>query len=287
MFVLMLFFYIGTVSSDEVIPICSSCIQVDTSCYNVSYLFDIEAPFRSAIVITKLGILRSTNTLFFSFEPNIEDKEYYKVGFINMDNPVNVSVISGENQIMNFGTFDLDQDNALVYLGGSDGIYVLDTKVNRVAPYSSRGDLIISLFYKGYVYFIRYGEFKIVRKKGDNFDFLFDRMLVKNFVINKNGETVLLGSYGLFVIRRDEMVWLSKNSYFRGLTIDLDDTIYAWWIDDIYKVIIAPKLSDSNILRVAHIPKIGALTFDNDNNFIFTVGKSLFRLSDTGNSTIC
>lgn len=287
MLFLILLFYARTASSDEVIVTCNSCIQLDASCYNVSYLLDLEAPFRNNIVISKLGILRSTNTLFFSFEPKIEDKEYSKIGFIDLDNPVNVSVISGENQIMNFGTFDLDQENALVYLGGSDGIYVLDTKVNRVAPYSSRGDSIISLFYKGYIYFIRYGEFKIVRKKGDNFDYWFDRMLVKNFVITKSGEIVILGSYGLFVIRKNEMVWLSKNSYIRGLTIDLDDNVYTWWIDGIFKVIIAPRFSESTLIRIAHIPKIGALTFDNNNNFLFTVGKSLFRLSETSNNTVC
>nr|XP_026498263.1 ommochrome-binding protein-like [Vanessa tameamea] len=287
MIVVILLFYISTASSEEVGTVCNSCIKVNTACYNVSYLFDIEAPFRNRIVISKLGILRSTNTLFFSFEPSIEDKEYYKVGFINLDNPVNISVISGEKQIMNFGTFDLDQDNELVYLGGSDGIYVLDTKVNRVAPYGSRGDIIISLFYKGYVYFIKYGEFKITKKRGDNFDVLFDMMQVKNFVSNKYDVSVLLCDYGLFASKRDEMVWLSKNSYFRGLTIDLDNNIYAWWIDGIYRVIIEPKLANSRIVRVARIPSIGALTFDNDNNFLFTVGKSLFRLIETSNTTVC
>ncbi|XP_046971038.1 ommochrome-binding protein-like [Vanessa cardui] len=287
MIVVLLLFFISIASAEENGTVCNSCIKVNTTCYNVSYLFDIEAPFRNRIVISKLGILRSTNTLFFSFEPNIDDKEYYKVGFVNLDNPVNISVISGEKQIMNFGTFDLDQDNELVYLGGSDGIYVLDTKVNRVAPYSSRGDIIISLFYKGNVYFIRYGEFKIIRKKGDNFVVLFEMMQVKNFVSNKYDVSVLLCGYGLFASKKDEMVWLSKNSYFRGLTIDLDNNIYAWWIDGIYKVIIEPKLADSRIVRIAHIPSIGALTFDNDNNFLFTVGKSLFRLIELSNTTIC
>lgn len=259
---------------------CTTCIKVNTTCYNVTYLFDIDAPFRETIVISKLGVMRSTNTLYYSFEPKIEDEEYYKVGFTNIDNPENRSVISGGKQIMNFGTFDLDQDNGLVYLGGSDGIYVLDTITNRVAPYSSRGDAVMNLFYKGHIYFVRYGEYKIVKKKGDNFEILIDFMPVKMFVINKYNVIVFLSFYGLFAMRGDETVWLSKNSFFRGLVMSNHEDIYAWWIDGIYQVIIEPQLGQSRIVKVADIPSIGAVTFDRDNNFLFTAGKSLYRLTE-------
>ncbi|CAH2251677.1 ommochrome-binding protein-like [Pararge aegeria] len=260
---------------------CTTCIKINTTCYNVSYLFEIDAPFRSTIIISKLSVMRSTNTLYYSFEPKIEDDEYYKIGFTNLDDPVNSSVISGGKQIMNFGTFDIDQDNGLVYLGGSDGVYVFDTKMNRVAPYSSRGDTVMNVFFKGNIYFVRYGEFKIVKKKGDTFDILIDFMPVKMFVINKYNVIVFLSFYGLFVKRGDETMWLSKNAFFRGLVIDNHDVIYAWWIDGIYQVVIEPKLGDSRIVKVANIPSIGAVTFDKENNFLFTAGKSLYRLIET------
>ncbi|CAF4958387.1 unnamed protein product [Pieris macdunnoughi] len=123
---------------------CPTCVRGNGTCYNVSYVFDIDAPFRNRVVIHKLALLRSSNTLFYSFEPRITDPEYYKVGSINIDDLTNSSIVS-VGKIMNLGTFDLDQDNGLVYLGGGDGIYVLDTKVDKVAPYSSRGD-----FFRGF-----------------------------------------------------------------------------------------------------------------------------------------
>ncbi|XP_045778352.1 uncharacterized protein LOC123876214 isoform X2 [Maniola jurtina] len=270
------------VNADELENICTTCIKVNAKCYNVSYLLELDAPFRETVVVSKLGVMRATNMLYYSFEPKIEDEEYYKIGFINLDDPSNSSVISGGKQIMNFGTFDLDQVNGLAYLGGSDGVYVLDTKLNRVAPYSSRGDTVMSLFYKGdNIYFVRYGEFKIIRKKGDTFDILLDFMPVKMFVINKYNVIVFLSFYGLFVKRGDETMWLSNNAFFRGLVMDNHDGIYAWWIDGVYQVIIEPKLAESRIVRVAHIPSIGAVTFDKDNNFLFTAGKSLYRLTET------
>ncbi|XP_038218914.1 ommochrome-binding protein-like [Zerene cesonia] len=266
--------------------LCSTCVRSDSACYNVTYLFDIQAPFREHIVIHKLAILRSTNTLYYSFEPNISDEEYYKVGFINLDDPVNSTIISGGKYIMNFGTFDVDQENGLVYLGGSDGIYVLDTKSYKVAPYSSRGDSVLSLFYKGHVYFVRYGEYRIVKKKGDNFDVIVEHMPVKNFVVNKDYVIVFVSMYGLFATKNDETVWLSKNSYFRGLAINLDDEIYVWWLDGIYKITIDKKLADSRVDKVIELEDIDALTFDNDNNFLFTSGRSLYKLLDV-NMTLC
>ncbi|XP_023953355.1 ommochrome-binding protein-like [Bicyclus anynana] len=300
MLCIVLFIYIAAVTSNEIETStnndfetllvkseleseCTTCIKVNTTCYNISYLFDIDAPFRNNIVISKLSVMRSTNIIYYSFEPKIEDEEYYKIGFTNLDDPANGSVISvsGGKKVMNFGTFDLDQDNAIVYLGGSDGVYVLDTKLDRVAPYSSRGDTVMNLFYKGNLYFVRYGEFKVVRKKGDTFDILIDFMPVKMFVINKYNVIVFLSFYGLFVKRGEETMWLSKNAFFRGLVIDNQDVVYAWWIDSLYRVVIEPKLGESRIVKVAHIPSIGALTFDKDNNFLFTAGKSLFRLIET------
>ncbi|CAG9571610.1 unnamed protein product [Danaus chrysippus] len=281
---ILLVFITAIVDSNEVSD-CSTCIKVNVTCFNVSYLFDIQAPFRKTVVITKLGVLRSTNTLYFSFEPNIDDIEYSKIGFISMEEPSNTSVI-GAKQAMNFGTFDFDQDNGLVYLGGSDGIYVLDTNTHRVAPYSSRGDSILSMFYRGHVYFIRDREYKIVKKKGDNFDILLDYIPAKNFVINKYNVIVFLSRHGLYAYKNNEFVLLSSNAFFRGLTIDNYGVIYAWWVDGIYKITIGENLSQSRIDKIANTPMIGALTFDSDNNFLITEGKSLYRLTET-NTTVC
>jgi hypothetical protein len=79
---------------------------------------------------------------------------------------------------------------------------------------------------------------------------------------------------------------LSKNAFFRGLTIDLDGVVYAWWIDGIYKVDIRKNLAESRVVRVAELDNIGAMTFDNENNILFTSGKALNKMSVT-NSTEC
>ncbi|XP_013171505.1 PREDICTED: uncharacterized protein LOC106120681 [Papilio xuthus] len=265
---------------------CKTCVKVNSACYNVTHLFELEAPFRNTVVIHKMGILRSRNVLYFSFEPALEDLEYNKIGFVSLDNPEERGIISG-NKIMNFGTFDVDQINEIIYLGGSDGIFVLETKENILAFFSSRGDSIQNIFYKGNVYFVITGQSKITRKKGDNFEAYLESERIKNFVITKNDVIVYLSILGLFVTKRNETVHLSNNPFFRGLTIDLDDVVYTWWVDGIYRVNIAKNLTESYINRVVYLTTIGSLVFDNDNNVLFTSDKGLYALTETNLTTIC
>ncbi|XP_030030311.2 ommochrome-binding protein-like isoform X2 [Manduca sexta] len=266
----------------EVAAECASCVLFDKICYNVTHLLDLQAPFRNKIVIHKIDLLRYENRLFYSFEPTIDDEEYYKIGFVNLDDQNISGVINGVPKlVVNIGTFAIDQENRRVYLGGDGGIVLLDAKTNIVVPYSSLGDDIRSLFYKHYVYFVRFDDRGVIVKKGDYFKTLLEYMPVKTFVVNKNDVIVFLNSYGLYVGKDAITHRLSINAFFRGLTIDLDGEVYTWWIDGIYRVVIDKNLYRSKIVKVAHLTSIGAMTFDNENNIIFTMDKSVYRLTET------
>lgn len=282
-FLYLLTFFATAFTQDlEVNPGCSTCININGTCYNVTPILELPAPFRNTVVIHKLGILRSVNMLYYSFEPTIEDDEFFKIGFVNLDNHTESGIFSSTDQILNFGTFDIDQDNELVYMGGSEGIFVLDTKAYKLTPYSSRGDTIRNIFFKTNVNFLKNDDKGIIVKRGDNFNTLFDDTFIKNFVITKYDVVVYLNNFGLYIQKGDVKIRVSQNAFFRGLNIDLDGTVYAWWIDGIYKVIIEKSLEDSRIIKVASLPvTIGGMTFDNDNNMLFTVGKELFKLAAT------
>lgn len=286
MFLLFLLSFLATGSTVEVevSTECSTCILAQKTCYNVTHILDLDAPFRNKVVIHKMGLQRSENRLYYSFEPAIEDVEYFKVAFVNLDNQNNSGVISSQNLIINFGTFDIDQDNKLVYLGGSDGVYVLDTNANKLTPYSSRGDRIQSLFYKNNIYFVMNDDVGIVVKKGDNFKTLLEYIPVKLFVLNKYDVIVFLNRFGLHVGKGEIVYRLSRNAFFRGLTMDLDGNVFAWWIDGVYKVVIEKDLHYSKLVKYVDITSIGAMTFDNENNILFTLEKGLYRMtpSETG-----
>ncbi|KAH9638841.1 hypothetical protein HF086_012794 [Spodoptera exigua] len=250
----------------------------------MTYLFDLDAPFRKQVVITKMDLLRSKNMLYFSFEPAFEDEEYYKTGFVSLEDLSFHGIITG-SQILNLGTFDIDQANEQIYFGGSDGIFVLDTNNNQMASYSSRGDTITNVFYKNQVYFVRYEEKGITVKQGNYFNNILEYWTVKKFVVVEKDTVnviVFLSNLGLFVSKGKVVHRLSKNAYFRGLAVDLDGDVYAWWIDGIYKVTLSKDIIHSRIVKVTNLPLIGAMAFDNHNNIIIASDKSLYLMEKTG-----
>lgn len=252
----------------------------------MSHLFDLTANFREEVVIKKMGILRSSNVLYYSYEPVISDAEYYKVAFVSLEDANNSGIlnVTGPHRL-NFGFFDINQNEDSIYLGGSDGIYVLNTKTHKISSYSSIGDTITNVVLKDYLYFSKMGDKGITKKKGDEFNIILEDDVVKNFVLDKEVEyiVVYLKSTGLYAYdsKTGKKVRLSKNAFFRGLTVDLDGVVYAWWIDSLYKVTLAKDIAHSKIDKVADIPSIGSMMFDNENNILFTSDKSLFRLVKT------
>lgn len=276
-------------SQDEVTTFCHTCVKLESTCYNISYILELNATFRNQIVIPKIGILHHNNLLFYAFEPPIEDEEFYKVAYVNLDDPTNQGIISDEHiKILNFGTFDIDQDNYKVFLGGTVGIFTYDLK--KLAYYSSRADTITSLFYKGNVYFVKYGDDKINIKKGDLFDVVLEYRAIKNFIVTKYNVFVFLCDYGLYLKKDSSIVFLSHNPFFRGLTMDLQGEIYAWWIDEIYKIVIEKDLAKSRLVKIGTMPSeevIGAMTFDNANNIVFTKDSGLYKMTKMDNLTRC
>lgn len=285
---MILFAFLLAVSTAAIVdvveePPCPSCVLVNTTCYNISHLLELDAPFRKRIVIHKIDLQRSKDVLYFSFEPTFEDEEYYKIGFVDLEHPDEHGIISG-TQILNFGTFDIDQANNLIYFGGSDGIFILDNNLKTFSAYSSRGDTITNVFYKNQLYFTRYEDKGIIVKKGDYFQTILEDWPIRKFLVVEKENVnyvIFLSNLGLFVSKGNTVHRISKNAYFRGLTMDLDGNVYAWWLDGIYKVMLSKNVAYSTLVRVAKLPTIGAMAFDNNNNILFTSDKSLFIMKQT------
>lgn len=267
-------------------PICTTCVRVNTTCYEIMHLFELQANFRTRIVINKMEVLHSDNILFYSYEPEIADPEYFKVAYVDIEDPDNNGLVSDNTSTPhNFGTFAIHQEKSLLYLGGRDGIFTYDTS-KKLAWYSSLGDEILTLFFKNNLYIVKANDSRIIVKKGDTFNSILEYMPIKNFVINKDNVIVFLSTYGLFLNKKEETIWLSKNAFFRGLTVDLDGVVYTWWIDGIYKVDIKRNLGESRVVKVAHMTHIAAMTFDNENNILLSAGKALYKMS-VSNATKC
>ncbi|XP_061716853.1 uncharacterized protein LOC133524726 [Cydia pomonella] len=265
---------------------CYSCVKIDNICYNHTYLFELPALFDEQHPnIERMGIMNFTNVLFYTFEPKFGDQEYSKVGYISLYYPEFSGVITGW-QSFNFGPFDIDHRQKKVYLGGSDGIWVVDD-INYFPTYFNvKSSYITNVVVKDYVYFTTYnqqGIFKYVA--GYYVVHLVDKFINK-FVLDAESNIVYLNVSGLFIsfLNKDQSdVKLSTESWIRGLTVDTKGTVYAWHVDGIYKVTVGNVLSESKLKRVTGIAP-DAMAFDESNNIIYSIRKKLYKLSKVATS---
>ncbi|XP_061717554.1 uncharacterized protein LOC133525284 [Cydia pomonella] len=265
---------------------CYSCVKIDNICYKHTYLFELPAPFGEQYpIIEKIGVVNFTNVIFFTFEPNPSDKEYSKVGYISLYHPEFSGVISG-SQSFNFRPFDIDQREKKVYLGGSDGIWVVDDINYSPTYFTVKANLITNVVVKDYVYFTAYnrkGIFKYVA--GYYVVYLADKM-INNFVLDVEYNIVYLTVNGLFISFHNKMqndVQLSTEPWMRGLTVDTKGTVYAWHINGIYKVTVGKVPSESTLKRITRIAP-DAMAFDESNNIIYSIRKKLYKLTKVATS---
>ncbi|XP_063365955.1 uncharacterized protein LOC134654440 [Cydia amplana] len=267
---------------------CATCVKVDSICYNRSHLFELTANFRNHVVIKKMGILRSNNVLYYSFEPKLEDPEYFKVAYVSLDSPelFNGTINYGNTNVtFNFSVFDFNQNENKIYLAGSDGIWALeDANTDRpvLKFFAAKSHRITDLVSKDYVYFTEEESQGIIKDKNGHFFRKLENKTIESFVLDKDVEytVVYLHSSGLYAFnsKTNEDVRLSRNPFFRGLTVDLEGIVYAWYIDGIYKVIIDSVLVHSSVRRVSDVV-VGTMTFDNSNNIIYSNERSLYKLT--------
>lgn len=289
---LILLSWIYMVSTDDVVNDnnttiqCPTCFLFENQCYNFEPMFSLQGNFGSDIIIPKILIHAQTNILYYSYQPEFHDPEYSRVGFVNLDDPkLSGHLPLDRSHIYNFTALDLDQEKGILYLGGGDGIYQVNTNnVSDIKLYSSKGDTIDRLVFRGNVYFTKpskTGQMRLIEKIGDNFvpPVGFEKVHVKNFVIDNTNIIYYVGGFGTFARKNSQQIILSDNNFMRGLVIDKRDNVYTWYIDGLYKVIKGAKLSDYKLKRVLERESITSIAFDKNNNMLIAFGTRLYKMN--------
>ncbi|XP_047998476.1 ommochrome-binding protein-like [Leguminivora glycinivorella] len=261
---------------------CHSCIKIDNKCYNHTLMFELPAPFGEHPVVKRMGIMRATNILYYTFEPQFSDKEYSKVGFVSLHSTRYSGVVSGW-QTYNFGPFDINQKEKKVYLGGSDGIWTVNSTSHIPSFFGVKGNLITNVVVKDYLYFSKSDHQGIVKYVNGMYVEVLGNRWISNFVLDKTVayNIVYLNETGLWISfnsKNQKDVRLSTERFIRGLTVDMKGAVYAWHVDGIYKVVVGSPLSQSTLKHVARIAP-DAMAFDESNNIIYSNGKTLYKLS--------
>ncbi|XP_047998434.1 uncharacterized protein LOC125235859 [Leguminivora glycinivorella] len=219
---------------------CYSCVKIENVCYNHTELFELHAPFGENPIVQRMSIMKSTHFLYYTFEPQISDKEYSNIGFVSLRYPTLFGVIPGvPGWQFNFGPFDINQKEKKIYIGGTEGIWVVDDSRHSPKYFGLMPNVITDLAVKDYMYFTTSDNNGICKYVDGYYVVQLGDTMIKKFVLDAGSNVVYLNGTGLWISFRSKSqkdVRLSTERFIRGLTVDMKGTVYAWHVDGIYKV---------------------------------------------------
>lgn len=221
-----------------------------------------------------LNIHKGSNILFFSYS----DVDF-QLGYINIDT-LESSVIAG---IKGGCAIAIDQDNDVVFLGGSDGIYKYNMMTRIADLYKEEGKNIWSLFYRKNLFYISYPSQKLHIEIDGSFLSVkeFEDFEVDNFFATGNNDIFYSNKTAFYKINnislQSEMV--NELISVRQITEDNEENMYLTTNTGIY------IMSDMFPMRlILDMRNIYGLAFDTRNRFVISDENSIILLkpSTTG-----
>lgn len=218
-----------------------------------------------------LAVDYSSNNLYFSYNVNEEE---FRSARLNL----NTKEFSNIEGITNGFAHTVDQETHDIYIGGSDGIYKYDYGNNKAELIAGKGIDIWRVYFNGVLYYSEFPNqflYMLVDGESRRFPDLEDTK-VYDFVIDKDDDIFFTNATGLFSQKKGtkNATLYVENPVMRSLTTDKEGNVYACLQDGIY---VANKAATS-MDKIIEIDDGFGLTFDNDNNIVYSDAKRLIRL---------
>ncbi|XP_013193171.2 ommochrome-binding protein [Amyelois transitella] len=222
----------------------------------------------------QLSYSNSTDRLYFSYNVGFQNTSTFEIGYIDIGKhqkiPTPVNVTNG------FATA-IDHKNDIIYFGGSEGIFMDNlTDSKDIHPVHLKFD-VWDLFYRHHLYFIRYPTMRLYKiSKGPRLQKHIHEKIYQ-FVIDKDEDIFITNKTGLFMIKNgtNERILFKGAQIFRAIEINHEGNAYFCGQNEIY---VANK--HHHILeKIADKKDIFGLTFDSENNIIFSDPDQIVRLT--------
>lgn len=221
----------------------------------------------------QMSISKIHNTIFFSYNMGGDDEDKFEIGYLKKGEKVPTPVTEVKN---GFAT-TIDHEHGMVYLGGSEGIYAHKLDEHLIITHVVKEHNIWDLFYKNHLYFISYPSQRLYRKH-ENGSELVEHIKEKiyQFAIDGDDDTFISTANGVFQIKNgtNERTLFTGPSIFRAIEVNHQGVAHFCGQHGIY---VANK--DINALEeIAHIKNIFGLTFDENNNIIYSDPHEIVKL---------
>ncbi|XP_047535791.1 ommochrome-binding protein-like [Vanessa atalanta] len=211
-----------------------------------------------------------TNTLYFSFDSG--QGEYLPASF-NIDTR-RLTVLKGIKD-----AFAMASDSANeIYFGGSHGIYKY-SPISRSLKRLGVSNLDIWwIQVKSKIYFIKFPSLKLYYYENRKIKSvsLLRNSTINQFVIDSDDNIFFINSTGLFGVQNgsSNIVFMKKDPRYYGIALDNAGHVYLCCEDGVY--VVGKMLQ--KVKKFLNIHGIMGMTFDKDNNLIYSDSHDIFRL---------
>ncbi|XP_049875877.1 ommochrome-binding protein-like [Pectinophora gossypiella] len=220
----------------------------------------------------QLAVDRLTNHLYFSFDSGQGE---YVPAKMQIGNDT-IMVLKGVKDAFAIAS---DIDTGEIYFGGSHGIYRYTPKAKKLRRLAIDNlDIWWLVVNKNVIYFIKFPSLSAYKYENRTIKFMsqLQSHSVQQFVYDHDGNIFFINNTGLYGIKNgeDNAILIGDNPRFLGMATDNNGVVYLCSEDGIFKMTkVVQKLK-----RVINIQGILGITFDKDNNIIYSDSHDLVRL---------
>ncbi|CAK1548420.1 unnamed protein product [Leptosia nina] len=224
----------------------------------------------------QLAFDKHNQRLFFSHNVRRHDEEAFEIGYIEKDKMIPTIVQSVKNGY----AIAMDNKDAIVYYGGSNGIYKQhlkeenDTVHEVVKVYN-----VWNMFFKNALYFIKYSLQQLYKldeknKTAEHQKYIHEK--IYHFAIDGHNDMFITTDTGLFMIKNgtQERIAFTGPKNFLAIAINNEGVAYFGHNDGIYTA----NKSDHTLNIVANIKHVFGITFDSDDHIIYSDYHKIVKL---------
>ncbi|KPI99756.1 PREDICTED: ommochrome-binding protein-like [Papilio xuthus] len=225
----------------------------------------------------QLAVNKNTNTVYFSFDSG--QGEYIPAA-VQIESK-KVTVLKGVKD-----AFAVTNDPLIgeMYFGGSNGIYKYNPAQQTLKRLAVKNLDIWWLFFKKIIYFIRFPSL--------NAYCYHDRLVkpvtplmnvtVNQFVFDNDDNIFFINGTGLFGIKngQSDIILLRDSPRFLGMAANNKGHVYLCSENEIF--VISKMIQ--KVKKIVNIPGVLGMTFDKDNNLIYSDSHEIVRLLPISNS---
>ncbi|KAI5637830.1 ommochrome-binding protein-like [Phthorimaea operculella] len=220
----------------------------------------------------QLTVDKTTNHLYFSFDSGQGEYSAAKVLIGNK----RIKILKGIKDAFAMAS---DPKTGEIYFGGSHGIYRYNSTAMKLRRLNAKNLDIWWLFVKDALYFIKFPSLIAFKYANRTMSYMsqLKGIIVHQFVIDSEGNIFFLNITGLYGIKpgKKEAILIADRPKFLGIATDNTGLVYLCNEDGIY--VMAKMIQ--KIRRILNIQGVLGLTFDRDNNIIYSNSHDIVKLT--------